>query len=99
MKNYEKYKTVEERLRAHYGMCALKSGCNCKGGKLCLLKWLEQEAEEKKPKPLPCPFCGGKANIKPSSSGFFVECNDCTARTYYYEKRSVAVEAWNRRAK
>lgn len=57
----------------------------------------------------PCPFCGGKANIKANySSGYYyvrVQCVVCDAqgRSYRAEKYSIkdaelAVTAWNLRA-
>lgn len=52
----------------------------------------------------PCPFCGGEATcIQESTLGgqiilYFVECDDCCARSDRFMKNSVAIEAWNRRA-
>lgn len=59
------------------------------------------------PEPLkPCPFCGGKAQAKPS--GFrncsIVECSECLATTAHIireqwpDARAAAIAAWNRRA-
>lgn len=59
MKNFEKYKTIEERLKAfgkwHEKSCGM-SGV-CAKDDVCahaVLSWLDLEAEEKI---LPCPFC------------------------------------------
>lgn len=52
---------------------------------------------------LPCPFCGGEAelNIK---KGFnreivfvFVGCSNCQSSTRTYSTEAGAVEAWNKR--
>lgn len=59
---------------------------------------------------LPCPFCGGEAELKPTYDldtdeidGWFAWCcttNDCTTHpmTNDYLTRAEAVEAWNTRA-
>ena len=99
MTNAEKYKTAYERLKAHREMCRRKNGCNCIGDSLCLLKWLEQEAEEKL---LPCPFCGSKDINRTSYgfnySGYMVACTNCNSCSIANTRRE-AVERWNRRAK
>ena len=52
----------------------------------------------------PCPFCGGEAQayimpcIGSSDRGYVVECDQCWAKTGYYELRDGAIAAWNRRA-
>lgn len=54
----------------------------------------------------PCPFCGGEAEVHPSSdwntrfSGktFFVWCDKCETRGDYYNSEAEAVAAWNARA-
>lgn len=68
MKNFEKYKTAEDRVYAFRKFCnPMVRNCQnaCKmsnadkfGGvdpMKCFSNWLELEAEEEKP--LPCPFC------------------------------------------
>lgn len=51
---------------------------------------------------LPCPFCGGEAELVRNSSGsYFVRCADrqCAAKTrLFHENESGARASWNRRA-
>ena len=54
--------------------------------------------------PLPCPFCGGEAEIKRhNESHVWVECVECAAKSnaikasIEYPALPVAVEAWNKR--
>lgn len=61
----------------------------------------------------PCPFCGGKANLKVNTecAGFgcnvtkaYVECEQCGARgetgdNYFHDNiKIIAILGWNRRA-
>lgn len=54
----------------------------------------------------PCPFCGGEAEIHPSSdwdvkftgATYFAWCDKCETRGDYYDTEAEAVEAWNNRA-
>lgn len=52
----------------------------------------------------PCPFCGGKAEIKVSKKHkkfpFRVVCKrlSCAAKTARWNKLDGAINAWNRRA-
>ena len=51
----------------------------------------------------PCPFCGGEArpvlyhNFAGTYIRHYVRCQQCLATTDKYEKRDIAIEAWNRR--
>lgn len=59
--------------------------------------------QKKKIKPLPCPFCGGKAKLYKclftESAKLFVFCEDCGARLRdALPTGKEAIEAWNRRA-
>lgn len=51
---------------------------------------------------LPCPFCGGEAELVRNSSGsYFVRCADrqCSAKTrLFHENENGARASWNRRA-
>lgn len=52
---------------------------------------------------LPCPFCGGEAEILTAESMrggylFGIMCNDCCSRGDVYETEAEAIEAWNTRA-
>lgn len=56
---------------------------------------------------LPCPFCGGEAELighyikgVPNDFQYFVRCKKCKARPqqfYTFKKKEKAVEAWNTR--
>ncbi len=53
----------------------------------------------------PCPFCGGEAKLYVRSihgllfgDYYWVKCEDCNAETASDFEKSVAIEAWNRRA-
>lgn len=50
---------------------------------------------------LPCPFCGGKAEIyrviiRPGT--FYAWCDECETRSNYYNTEEDAARAWNSRA-
>lgn len=42
-----------------------------------------------------CPVCNGKADLKESESGFFVECRYCDTKSFGYNTKKEAVENWN----
>lgn len=53
---------------------------------------------------LPCPFCGGEAEIvdvDPTphyvKEGHWVICKECKASAHVFENRDKAIEAWNTR--
>ena len=57
----------------------------------------------------PCPFCGGKAEVKKATFGdnrgyAFITCKSCEASTKHFNKSldfcavEEATKAWNRRA-
>lgn len=52
----------------------------------------------------PCPFCGGEASnvwipyIGGGGYGNVIECDDCWAKTGYYDTEAEAIKAWNTRA-
>jgi Lar family restriction alleviation protein len=52
---------------------------------------------------LPCPFCGGKANLYSECSGlktieYLIACEECRILTLSYTKENKAVEIWNKRS-
>lgn len=54
---------------------------------------------------LPCPFCGGEAEILEAivefiykEIGIYAICKKCRASTQYYKTKEEALTAWNRRA-
>lgn len=55
----------------------------------------------KLPQLKPCPFCGGKAQLKPmggkGSTHAWIECSKCEAEINWYTTLEAAIEAWNQR--
>jgi Lar family restriction alleviation protein len=48
---------------------------------------------------LPCPFCGGKADLIPEyDSAWRAACLQCDATFVAQDSRPDAIAAWNRRA-
>lgn len=78
MRNFEKYKTAEEREKAHYKYCCKqpRESCDIKNCRECSFAWLDLEAEEEKP--MNCPFCGGEIYLAHDSYGqAYVGCKNC----------------------
>lgn len=48
----------------------------------------------------PCPFCGGRVELRRDMQGFIIiECDSCKTSTYIFRKKTAdIVEAWNTRA-
>lgn len=49
-----------------------------------------------------CPFCGGKPRIQShpiaqKKKQYAVQCQNCGARFWFFDKKYKAIEAWNRR--
>lgn len=51
--------------------------------------------------PIPCPFCGGKAEVFPIYTvpqyGYWVECCCCGAEQPQFKTKEAAIIAWNTR--
>lgn len=50
-----------------------------------------------------CPFCGSKARLNVCNEKYFVECShenwcETLPKTWLYNTKGEAIEAWNRRA-
>lgn len=113
MRNEEKYRTTDERIRAFWRFCKGQEkkrgclGCPTKGvppyREKCALTWLALEAKEQL---LPCPFCGGEACVGEAcvveysgTKHAYIRCKDCMAITQVYNTEDEAIAAWNRRTK
>lgn len=46
---------------------------------------------------LPCPFCGGEAELRAIASDHWARCKDCSSETSFCASGSHAVASWNRR--
>ena len=46
---------------------------------------------------LPCPFCGGEADIEGISELHYISCKNCYAETRVYGSKAEAIDAWNTR--
>lgn len=110
MTNEEKFKTVEERIKAFKKFCKEKycEGCPCKEKTAdyrtpvrCMLAWLELEYIEVKP--LSCPFCGcSDIGVYAHSSLVqmkYAQCKGCDSQGAVRATVDEAIKAWNRRAK
>ena len=46
---------------------------------------------------LPCPFCGGEAEIRTNFVHHFAICKECNTVSDYMNSKAEAIAAWNRR--
>lgn len=46
---------------------------------------------------LPCPICGGRAEIKEYHNDYIVRCSECGLQTEMTNKMKDAIKAWNER--
>ena len=46
---------------------------------------------------LPCPVCGGRAEIKEYSCDYIVRCSECGLQTEAHRQMKVAIKRWNER--
>lgn len=106
MTNEQKFKTPEERNEAFHRFCANVNDCSiCPLGKTpglrCPFAWLALEAKEEL---LPCPFCGGDAEVVVTnpisiSKCAYVRCKECRVLSMPCDTKDEAIATWNRRVK
>lgn len=106
MTNAEKFKTVSERRDAYERYVRENKAVAEK------FLWLEMEAIEAKVELLPCPFCGGEAEVKKvyGCNKYYIVCSSSKALfddrcvlagigARVYDSIGDAIAAWNRRVK
>lgn len=96
MKNFEKFKTVEERTAACSNFLVKHNEYADIPYIEAAMRWLELEAE--KEEPLPCPFCGDEC----ACGDGYVEClndNCCYSSGNRKMGDAVAIAAHNRVAR
>ena len=47
---------------------------------------------------LPCPFCGGEAEIESEGVTWYIWCDTCDFSIDWFVSSSHAIQCWNRRA-
>ena len=103
MKNFEKYKTADERAHAFDNFCNGRTPCDkCKLNNSaakrlgCAYAWLDLEVEEEKP--MPCPFCGKEcsSSVCREDNCGVVACNYCGYRSSHTATREGAILNHNR---
>lgn len=101
MKNFEKYKTVNERTAACSAFLVKHNEYADIPYIEVAMRWLELEAE--KEEPLPCPFCGSNAILFHALDGrHAVNCTNiwrCKYMSGEYASDEEAVAAHNRVAR
>lgn len=102
LKNFEKFKTAEERANAfdlHCEETKCKNKCDdALSCRECQFAWLDLEAGEEKP--LPCPFCGEECTATVMQNEWRVSCivSGCY-RSSFFGTEADAIAAHNRVAK
>lgn len=108
MKNFEKYKTADERAYAFMNFCNGNSPCGkCQLNNVaatrpgCAYVWLDLDAGEEKS--IDCPFCGSPTrpncgHLMMDSIRYWVDCTNpaCMYRSGHYLNAADAVSAHNR---
>lgn len=99
MKNFEKYKTVNERTAACSAFLVKHNEYADIPYIEVAMRWLELEAESEKP--LPCPFCGRDVEIR--TKGDYNTWNQaqctCGYRGSWWSDKDKAISAHNRVAR
>lgn len=98
MTNEEKYKTVEERIKAFDIFCCNQDTCvSCPAHVItcgCMFRWLTLEAEAEE-KPMPCPFCGAKCEVI-GAINHRVKCTECNYESTMDIDKGKVIAAHNR---
>lgn len=108
MTNEERFRAVDERIKAFVMFCHEQkccASCPVNDGVAalhnCRFRWLALEAEEEKP--MNCPFCGGEthSNLGHLRAGvvhYWVDCISpvCMYRSAHYTDKEAAIAAHNR---
>lgn len=97
MTNEERYKTVEERVKAFSMFCDNQGSCPaclmCDRNGDCRFSWLALEAEEETP--MPCPFCGAKCEVI-GAINHRVKCSKCNYESTMDSDKGKVIAAHNR---
>ena len=96
MKNYEMYKTPTEKAKAFMSSNSprVTETDDLFHDIIKCLEWLEEDAHELEL----CPFCKTGATLYQRNSSFYVQCNECGARTAIHSNKDAAIKNWNKRA-
>lgn len=93
MKNFEKYKTKNERMDAFEKYCETHS--EWFRAPSCAFAWLDLEVEEEKP--MPCPYCGSEVGLVKTPDNFWQTiCHACCAKSMMHANKEVVVRTHNR---
>lgn len=106
MKNFEKFKTADERAEMFGRWCSRHVCCskcelnNKHSFNICAIHWLDLEAEEEKP--LPCPGCGNTdmhVHDEIQDPNIYIVCPNCGYRSPGEMNLNDAVSRHNRVAR
>lgn len=105
--NAQKYKTIDERVRAFWDFCDRKHDCKkcelnngCRSEVECILRWLELKASIE---PMNCPYCKSPCTVEnvctnEDQTSKYVCCTneDCMYQSANAKSENEAVIAHNR---
>ena len=91
MTNEEKYKTVEERVKAFLAKREMSSIATLIANEFA--HWLALEVEEERPEP--CPFCGANCEVI-GAINHRVKCSGCNYESIMYIDKEKVIAAHNR---